>query len=462
MKTAEILDFRHIHLYETSPVPAAFPFIGASPNIIPILEFTVSRLHKRLAFRLALGALLAGLLAGLVTLFIESERVDDTILSLATQEAAAYSRQAPGIQRQENRDQISALLDDFLRTHQANPQGHFVMVEIYDPDRKDIAQADNMPPLVEQRIETGLQRFPKDADPWYRKIVVGPQIYLQVMIPLFTTDNKAAGFFEGVYHIPAMEVRAITGRVTGTVVLTVLVALLTTLALYPIIIGLHREQEHLSHDLLTANLDILAVLGSAIAKRDSDTHAHNFRVTLYALGLAERAGLEAGEMRKLMKGSWLHDVGKIAISDTILLKPGRLDEAEFSVMKTHVNHGLDIIAQSKWLEDAAQVVGGHHEKWDGSGYPRGLSGEEIPLNARIFALADVFDALTSRRPYKKPMSMEAALEIMAPGRGSHFDPKLYDLFVATVAGDYESFGGREDDRARILLFKRARRYFFGT
>jgi len=421
----------------------------------------VSRLHQRLALRLGLGALLAGLLAGLVTLFIESERVDDTILSMATQEAAAFSRLSPGVQKSGDADKIRNLLQSFLHSHQASPQGHFVMVEIYDPDRTELAQAsDNLPPAVEHQVDTGTQRFPKGYEPWYRKIAAGEQIYLQVLIPLFTGDNQPAGTFEGVYHIPAFEVRTITGRVTGTVVLAALVALLTALALYPIIIGLHREQEHLSHDLLTANLDILAVLGSAIAKRDSDTHAHNFRVTLYALGLAERAGVPAEEMRKLMKGSWLHDVGKIAISDTILLKPGKLDEAEFTVMKTHVDHGLDIIAQSKWLEDAAQVVGGHHEKWNGTGYPQGLRGEEIPLNARIFALADVFDALTSRRPYKQPMSMEAALAIMAEGRGTHFDPALYDLFVSTVAEDFNAFGGREDDRARLLLFKRARRYFF--
>jgi len=418
-------------------------------------------LHRRLALRLGLGALLAAFLAGLITLFIESERVDDTILSLATQEAAAYAKLSPGPQTQGKAEEVRRLLSDFLHDHQSNPQGHFMMAEVYDPDRQEVAQAsESLPADVAHQVDTGAHRFPTGIDPWYRKIASGDKLYLQVLVPLLTEDGKPAGTLEGVYHIPQREVETITGRVTGTVVLVVLVALLTAAAVYPIIIGLHREQEALSQNLLSANLDILAVLGSAAAKRDSDTHAHNFRVTYYALRLAERVGLDAEDIGHLMKGSWLHDVGKIAISDSILLKPGKLDETEFAVMKTHVKHGLDIIGESKWLGDAAPVVGGHHEKWDGSGYPTGAKGDAIPLSARIFALADVFDALTSRRPYKEPMSIQAALDIMTQGRGSHFDPQLFDIFAASVAEDYEQIGGREDERAKFLLVKHARRYFF--
>jgi len=418
-------------------------------------------LYRRLALRLALGALLVSLLAGGATFYFESERVDETIVAFATQEAAAFSEMSPGLLSLEKKAQIEPLLQSFLANHQSHHLGHFLMAEVYDTDHQEIAQAsETLPGPVEKRVDTGIHRFPLDGAPWYSKIIYQKKIYLQVLVPMSTAGGKPAGIFEGLYMVAPEEVQGITDRVTATALMVVLVVVLTTLVLYPIIIHLHREQEQLSQDLLIANLDTLAVLGSAIAKRDSDTHAHNFRVCLYALGLAERIHLPADAIRELIKGSWLHDVGKIGIPDGILLKPGKLTEEEFKVMKTHVNHGLDILGEFAWLKGAADVVGGHHEKWDGSGYPKGLIGEAIPINARIFALADVFDALTSRRPYKDPFTPEDSLEIMAKGRGSHFDPTLFDLFAASVMKDYQLFGGREDDTARDLLMRRGHPYFF--
>lgn len=163
--------------------------------------------------------------------------------------------------------------------------------------------------------------------------------------------------------------------------------------------------------LIEANVEMLEVLGSAIAKRDSDTSVHNYRVTLLALAVAEAHGLNRGQLQALVKGSFLHDVGKIAISDTILLKPGRLEPAEFETMKTHVLHGTDIVSRYAWLGDALDIVRHHHERIDGRGYPDGLSGDRIPVSARIFAIADVFDALTSVRPYKKALSPSRMPEV---------------------------------------------------
>jgi len=155
----------------------------------------------------------------------------------------------------------------------------------------------------------------------------------------------------------------------------------------------------------------------------------------------------------------LHDVGKLGIRDNILLKPGKLDDAEFTVMKTHVEHGLDITSRASWLADAQDVVGGHHEKFDGAGYPDGVAGQQIPINARIFAIADVFDALTSRRPYKEPMSFDATMEILEKGRGSHFDPDLLDIFETIAAKLHAEFGGQDDDRARRRLEELSHEYF---
>jgi HD-GYP domain-containing protein (c-di-GMP phosphodiesterase class II) len=137
-------------------------------------------------------------------------------------------------------------------------------------------------------------------------------------------------------------------------------------------------------------------------------------------------------MQGLIKGAFLHDVGKIAITDAILLKAGKLTHEEFEIMKTHVGHGCDIIRSYEWLKDADEVVRCHHEKFNGSGYPAGLTGEGIPMNARIFAVADVFDALTSRRPYKEPFTLAASIGIIRDSRGSHFDPVVTDLFLELV------------------------------
>jgi len=168
-------------------------------------------------------------------------------------------------------------------------------------------------------------------------------------------------------------------------------------------------------------------------------------VTIYAVRLAEAIGLDAQAIQSLIKGAFLHDVGKIGVRDNILLKPGRLDKDEFEIMKTHVRHGLDIVKRSAWLQDATDVVGYHHEKYNGQGYYDGLTGEEIPIAARIFAIADVFDALTSERPYKEPFSFEKTMAILNEDKGTHFDPNLVDTFARMASDLYKEFSGREDE-----------------
>ena len=161
----------------------------------------------------------------------------------------------------------------------------------------------------------------------------------------------------------------------------------------------------------------------------------------------------------LIKGSFLHDVGKIAISDRILLKPGKLTDEETVIMKTHVHHGVDIVGHYGWLKDAADVVRYHHEKYDGSGYEAGLKGHDIPINARIFAVADVFDALTSRRPYKEPLDLETAMRILMESRGSHFDPMLIDAFAGITGSLYGEISGADDKHLEERLDGLIDRYF---
>lgn len=220
--------------------------------------------------------------------------------------------------------------------------------------------------------------------------------------------------------------------------------------------GMLDRLTNLSTNLLQANIDIAQVLGAATAKRDGDTSEHNFRVTVISVRIAERLQLDPRTIRSLVKGALVHDVGKIAIRDNILLKPGSLTAREFEVMKTHVREGVDIVARSGWLAQAREVVEHHHERFDGTGYLGGLKGKEIPLVARIFAVADVFDALTSRRPYKEPLEFAAAMRVLEAGRGRHFDPDVLDAFAPIARDVYRALA---DSRASDLLRDIVAEYF---
>jgi len=184
-----------------------------------------------------------------------------------------------------------------------------------------------------------------------------------------------------------------------------------------------------------AEFEISLRLGKAAEFRDEETGMHIRRISEMSHGLALRAGLDEQECEILRHASPLHDVGKIGIPDSILLKPGKLDASEFKIMKTHTTIGGKILSDAEEYPviKAGQIVAlQHHEKWDGSGYPMGLAGPGIHLYGRIVMITDVFDALTSERPYKKAFPIKNALEIMKDGKGSFFDPDLLDLFTQNL------------------------------
>jgi HD-GYP domain-containing protein (c-di-GMP phosphodiesterase class II) len=222
---------------------------------------------------------------------------------------------------------------------------------------------------------------------------------------------------------------------------------------------LNRGVIKLSTDLLQGNLELMNVLGCAIAERDSDTNSHNYRVTFYALQLAEAIRLPNDKKRDLIAGAFLHDVGKIGIRDPILLKPEKLTPEEFEIMKTHVSLGEDIISKSSWLKGALDVVKFHHERYDGNGYLQGLKGEEIPLNARIFSIADVFDALTSKRPYKNPLSVTDAISMLENGRGNHFDSQLVKVFVTIAPHLYKQLSNFDEHQLELMIQRLIGHYF---
>lgn len=208
------------------------------------------------------------------------------------------------------------------------------------------------------------------------------------------------------------------------------------LSIFPIIYSQYKTLLDKKNDLVLSNLNMLTSLGNAIAKRDSDTNEHNYRVTYYSIKIAQSMNLDNKTMESLIKGAFIHDIGKIAISDNILLKAGKLTNDEFDIMKTHVEHGIDIVKNIKWLEDAQNVILYHHEKVNGLGYPNGVKKDDIPIEARIFSVADVFDALTSNRPYKKAFAPEYSMSLIEEDKNTHFDAQVVESFKEIYKESY--------------------------
>lgn len=187
-------------------------------------------------------------------------------------------------------------------------------------------------------------------------------------------------------------------------------------------------------EILDREREMITRLSRAAEFRDPETGAHIQRMANYSRLIAEQLGLSGTEQDLILRAAPMHDVGKIAIPDHILLKPGRLDADELAIMRSHAEKGYEILRGSKsgLLDAAAVIARTHHEKWDGSGYPHGLRGEGIPLHGRIVAVADVFDALTTERPYKQAWEMERATRFLHENAGVHFDPACTQAFLARL------------------------------
>ncbi|HJP92789.1 MAG TPA: HD domain-containing phosphohydrolase [Pyrinomonadaceae bacterium] len=220
---------------------------------------------------------------------------------------------------------------------------------------------------------------------------------------------------------------------------------------HELVVAKQRYENHLEElvEQRTAELDralnslegayrsTLKALTAALETRDSETHGHSERVVTYSLRLGREYGLSGEEMKSLEFGSLLHDIGKIGVPDSILRKPAKLTEEEWVRMREHPVHGQQILRGIEFLQGAARVVAQHHEQWDGSGYPLGLRAGEIDICARIFAVADAFDAITSDRVYRRGKPYEAAAKELDDWAGRQFDPKVVEAFHRVPKEDWE-------------------------
>lgn len=306
-----------------------------------------------------------------------------------------------------------------------------------DPDFRNTKGIDMVhPPEVEQPDMQRPVKIPSGTRNW-RPAAKVAGIYLMVSVLwILVTDHLLyeipafKGFLEqvstakGIFFVLASAglifvlVRQATRRLTHAN--RELSASLNTL----------QEQQQQLAETYTAAVEGWA---HALELRDDETHEHTRRVTELSVKLGQKLGLGPKELQQIYWGGLLHDIGKMAVPDSILLKPDKLTPEEFQTMQQHPVYARRWLEHVGFLGEARDIPYHHHEKWDGSGYPAGLKGENIPLYARIFALADVYDALTSDRPYRKAMTVPEALQIIRQGMGTHFDPEVAKVFLQMVA-----------------------------
>lgn len=424
-------------------------------------------IHRMLLTRIAAVTVLVSAVVLVSAYYLIGQELDRWVVADTVDDFSQYKNSiikqldspGPG----ENRE-IQRIIESIPSSARHLSTGKFVVLRILDADGSEIAAiSDHDYPGIAAIRKYSERNFDLAAlrakGTWHEVERIERRMAIRIAFPIKNGAGATAAYGDTVFAVSDETMQDTRRTVLRATAAALAIALITALVLYPLIMRLVKRLERLSINLLTANLNILKALGSAVAKRDSDTDIHNYRVTIYSVRLAEAVGLDSASIRALIKGAFLHDVGKIGISDAILHKPGPLTEDEFREMKKHVSHGLDIINNSPWLAEAAPVVGSHHEKFDGSGYIKSVPGQEIPLIARIFSIADVFDALTSQRPYKEPFSFSQAMEILEKGRGIHFDAALLETFVPIARPLYDKYAGGSTRIPQDDLLEIGRRYF---
>lgn len=340
--------------------------------------------------------------------------------------------------------------------------GLFDIAEIFDGSGERLAKATTPEGAkIDEKILRGNK--PSYSHAMYERLHLNNNVWAErVLIPLYpqrANSAEALGYFEGVRITPDWQREAVSSEALSAALIACVAALLCGITIYPLVVNLASENRRKEREILDSHLSMMEALGRAIAKRDSETCEHNYRVAWIAGRLGEEFGLDRQHMQALIAGSFLHDIGKIGIPDAILLKQGKLTDDETETIRTHVTHGEEIVSGLGWLGGAQEVVAAHHERWDGKGYPRGLVGEEIPLSARIFAIADVFDALSSKRPYKEALPYLDVMKILKSESGKQFDPQIMAVFERVSDNISEALSQYAGDRSRHLLHAQVSKHF---
>lgn len=411
-------------------------------------------LHWMLARRMGAAAVAIGLTAGGASYLIQSYRAEQGALEYAVGGAKHF--EAPAMQLA-----ISAgSSTDHGDLNQLLDRNRFIGIRIFGNDKGLIYEFwEDVPSALVEAAKSRQHEWPGRGRSHTSWIEASDERLIQVVLPLSGANGELAGYLEGIIRLDRETLETQRVQIRGGALTAAISVLITAILLYPLLLAMLQRSAGLSRRLLDSNLSLMRSLGNAIAKRDSDTDAHNYRVTFYAVALAEAMGLPRREIADLVSGAFLHDVGKIGIPDRILLKPGKLTDDEFRIMKTHALLGIEIVEDNPWLTGAACTIRHHHERFDGTGYPDGLVGDAIPRVARIFAVVDVFDALTSERPYKKPMELAEAISIIVHDSGRHFDPEVVSVFKGMAENLYDKMVCADGQDLRHEMREVLGRYF---
>ncbi|NWJ42518.1 MAG: HD-GYP domain-containing protein [Geothrix sp.] len=416
--------------------------------------------HRSFIRRIALACILISALTGLAGLLLEMVKMDRMAESLARAEVARLTALHEG-----SEPPPPEALGQWQEIASRSLKENGLLLRVYGP-QGDLAMESCAPAMLPfaRQLRAKLMPIERNRGAGMHRFVLDGRPMVQVRQPLADSHGRPTGILDAVYLLDPNAVALLKGYIQRLSLAALLSTLATGAVLYPLLLSLHRRARKFSEDLASANLELASVLGSAIAQRDSGTGSHNFRVTLYAIQLGLEVEDPALDMRALILGAFLHDVGKIGIHDAILLKPGPLTAEERMVMCSHVERGVAIIESSNWLHLARNVIECHHERFDGAGYPRGLSGRNIPLEARVFAIVDAFDALTSARPYKPPIPLPEVLTILDQEAGRHFDPDLVARFGRIAAKAFRDIGGAAEVelQARLKAWVDQHRSFLHT
>lgn len=410
-------------------------------------------LRRLLVQRLGLAATIIAMVAGSGFYWLEADRFEKIARDHALTGARHF--EAPAMQAllgagEEHHGELAALLD----------QARFAGVRVYRPDTSLAFEAwATLPAYLIAAARRQERKWPAMGRHQLLRIDTDGERLILTMLPLAARDGSLVGYLESATRIDGETLQTQRAHTRIAAMSSVASVALTSLLVYPLMLAMLRKSTELSRSLLDSNLSLLRSLGNAVAKRDSETDAHNYRVTLYSVALAEAMALPRKEIADLVTGAFLHDVGKIGIPDSILLKPDKLTDAEWEVMKTHVTQGLEIVSDNPWLEGASLTIGQHHEHFDGTGYPVGLRTNAISRVARVFAVADVFDALTTQRPYRRPLPFEEALAAIQRESGRHFDPDAVAAFGGVAAAMFQAVSSAKIGALEPMLLDVIARYF---
>ena len=399
--------------------------------------------HLRLIKRVAISSLVAAIIVLAAALFLEVGRIEQELVSGAVKEGRIYSILYTTYLNKPVDENLKKLEGKAAEAAELTP---YIYLDFLTSDKKTITHV-AVPPGNDANqafINKGITMIPSDhiSSSW---IMSNKRVYLKISTPVKTPENGTViGYISGIYRLTPADTKSAVYRIIMTCGIGLSAVMVCGFLCYLGFLLLNNSIIRSVGELNRANAFLLRKLATALAKSDVMDAGHGLRLLIYAISLAEKVSLPRSHMRSLILGGFLHDLEMVPISHAILSKPGTLTKDEYNAIKLHPKNGAESIQKIKWLNSAGPIIKSHHEKYDGSGYPAGIKQEKIPTAARIIAIADTFDALTSRRPYRVPLSPEDALVLMDRESGSHFDPVMLSAFGQIALELHTTVSGRNE------------------